>query len=55
MKILNETNFADNYAFLIIKNCTMTSWLIGEEGLHRYNKLTGEIPGLRQASTMYKP
>ena len=23
MKILNETNFADNYAFLIIKNCTM--------------------------------
>jgi hypothetical protein len=24
MKILNETNFADNYAFLIIKNCTKT-------------------------------
>jgi hypothetical protein len=23
MKILNETNFADNYAFLIFKNCTI--------------------------------
>jgi hypothetical protein len=23
MKILSETNFADNYAFLIIKNCTI--------------------------------
>jgi hypothetical protein len=23
MKILNETNFADNYVFLIIKNCTI--------------------------------
>ena len=23
MKILNETNFADNYALIIIKNCTM--------------------------------
>jgi hypothetical protein len=23
MKILNETNFTDNYAFLIIKKCTI--------------------------------
>ena len=35
MKILNEMNFADNYALLIIKNCTLKYCLKWHTGMYR--------------------
>ena len=36
MKILNESNFADNYAFVIIKNCTITACTYGKRDCRNY-------------------